>query len=100
MGQFKVGEVTVDAGTTLLMAGSDSPHLCTVLSGMVTRSKTPEDGRRQVMNLFVSRRFYQASGGHHGRNETLPCNHHSDGAVRFQPVRPIEHVQNTSVAGL
>jgi CRP-like cAMP-binding protein len=49
---FKSGELAVGPGTTLLMEGSNSPQLFTVLSGMGTRYKTLEDGRRQVINFL------------------------------------------------
>lgn len=49
---FKAGELVVEPGTTLLMEGSNSPQLYTVLSGMGTRYKTIEDGRRQVINFL------------------------------------------------
>lgn len=52
MRRFKSGELTVDAGTTILMEGSNSPQLFTVLSGMGTRYKTLEDGSRQVINFL------------------------------------------------
>ena len=52
MKRFKAGELTVDAGSTVLMEGSNSPQLFTVLSGMGTRYKTLEDGRRQVINFL------------------------------------------------
>ena len=51
MQSFKTGELTVKAGTTVLMEGSSSPQLYTVLSGMGTRSKLLENGRRQVINF-------------------------------------------------
>lgn len=49
---FKTGELTVDAGTTILMEGSNSPQLYTVFSGMGTRYTTLENGRRQVINFI------------------------------------------------
>lgn len=49
---FKVGELEVEAGTTLLMEGSNSPQLFTVLSGLGTRYKTLENGERQVINFL------------------------------------------------
>lgn len=51
--QFKAGELTVDAGTTLLLEGSNSPQLFTALHGMGLRYKTLEDGRRQVINFVL-----------------------------------------------
>ncbi|QCO56936.1 Crp/Fnr family transcriptional regulator (plasmid) [Pseudorhodobacter turbinis] len=52
MQSFKKGELEVEAGTTVLMEGSSSPQLYTVLSGMGTRYKTLENGRRQVINFL------------------------------------------------
>jgi len=52
MQRFKTGELTVDAGTTVLMEGSNSPQLYTVFSGMGTRYTTLENGRRQVINFL------------------------------------------------
>lgn len=52
MVSFKAGELAVDAGTTILMEGSNSPQLFTVLSGMGTRYKTLENGERQVINFL------------------------------------------------
>ncbi|MEP1389310.1 MAG: Crp/Fnr family transcriptional regulator [Yoonia sp.] len=51
MQRFKVGEMTVDAGTPLMLEGSNSPQLYTALRGMGLRSKTLQNGRRQVVNL-------------------------------------------------
>lgn len=53
MGRFKTGEMVVDPGTTILMEGSNSPQLYTVLSGMGIRYKTLEDGHRQVINFLL-----------------------------------------------
>lgn len=52
MSGFKTGELVVEPGSTLLMEGSNSPQLYTVLSGMGTRYKTLEDGHRQVINFL------------------------------------------------
>lgn len=52
MEKFKTGELTVAAGTTILMEGSNSPQLYSVLSGMGTRYTTLENGRRQVINFL------------------------------------------------
>lgn len=52
MQTFKTGELSVGAGTTILMEGSKSPQLYTVLSGMGIRYKTLENGRRQVINFL------------------------------------------------
>ncbi len=63
MQKFKSGELTVDAGTTILMEGSNSPQLYTVLSGMGTRYKTLEDGRRQVINFLFPGDFIGLQAG-------------------------------------
>ena len=52
MRRFKAGELTVAAGTTVLMEGANSPQIFTVLSGMGTRYKTLEDGSRQVISFL------------------------------------------------
>lgn len=49
---FKTGELVVEPGTTLLLEGSNSPQLFTVLSGMGVRYKTLPDGGRQVINFL------------------------------------------------
>lgn len=50
---FKTGELSVDAGTTILVEGSHSAHLYTVLSGWGFRYKTLDDGRRQILNYMM-----------------------------------------------
>lgn len=52
MSGFKTGELVVEPGSTLLMEGSNSPQLFTVMSGMGTRYKTLESGERQVINFL------------------------------------------------
>jgi len=52
MQRFKVGELVVDAGAPILMEGSNSPQLFTVLHGMGLRYKYLEDGKRQVVNML------------------------------------------------
>ena len=51
--RFKTGELTVDRGTTVLVEGSHSAHLYTVLSGWGFRYKVMSDGRRQILNYVV-----------------------------------------------
>ncbi len=51
MQKFKVGELTVDPGTTILMEGSNAPQLYTVLSGMGIRDKKLASGERQVISF-------------------------------------------------
>ncbi len=50
---FKVGEMTVEAGTPLLNEGSSTPQLYTALSGMGLRYKTLENGHRQVISFVM-----------------------------------------------
>lgn len=63
MQQFKVGEMTIDPGTTLLMEGSNSPQLFTALRGMGLRYKTLADGRRQVLNFVFPGDFIGLQAG-------------------------------------
>ena len=51
--EFKSGELVLDAGTSILHEGSNSPHLYTVLSGWAYKYKTLPDGRRQVLNYAL-----------------------------------------------
>jgi len=50
---FKIGELAVEPGTTLLTEGSRSAHVYTVLSGWGFRYKLLENGRRQVLNFLL-----------------------------------------------
>ncbi|UWQ53411.1 Crp/Fnr family transcriptional regulator [Leisingera caerulea] len=61
--QFKTGELVVDAGTTILLEGSNSPQLYTVLKGMGTRYTTLENGRRQVINFLFPGDFAGLQAG-------------------------------------
>lgn len=63
MQKFKVGELTVDNGTTILMEGSNSPQLYTVLRGQGIRYKTLENGRRQVINFLFPGDFAGLQAG-------------------------------------
>lgn len=63
MQSFKTGELTVGPGTTILMEGSNSPQLYTVLNGMGTRYKTLENGRRQVINFLFPGDFTGLQSG-------------------------------------
>jgi CRP-like cAMP-binding protein len=62
MMSFKTGELTVEARTTVLMEGSNSPQLYTVFSGMGTRYTTLENGRRQVINFVFPGDFLGLQG--------------------------------------
>ena len=59
---FKSGELTAAAGTTLLMQGTASAHLYTVLSGWAVRYKTLPDGRRQILNFVLPADFIGLQG--------------------------------------
>lgn len=63
MERFKVGELAVAPGTTLLMEGSNSPQLYTALRGMGLRYKTLPNGRRQVINFIYPGDFLGLQAG-------------------------------------
>ena len=63
MQKFKVGELIIDAGTPLLIEGSNSPQLFTALRGMGLRHKTTMDGRRQVVNFVFPGDFIGLQAG-------------------------------------
>ena len=63
MKTFKAGELTVGPGSTLLMEGSNSPQVFTVLSGMGTRYKMLENGERQVINFLFPGDFIGLQAG-------------------------------------
>lgn len=63
MTRFKSGELAVEPRTTILMEGSNSPQLFTVLEGMGTRYKTLENGRRQVINFVFPGDFSGLQAG-------------------------------------
>lgn len=63
MERFKVGELTVDAGTLVLMEGSNSPQLFTALRGMGLRYKLLPNGRRQVINMIYPGDFIGLQAG-------------------------------------
>ena len=53
MHRFKRGELVVEAGATILLEESASPHLYTILEGWAFRHKQLVDGRRQVLNFAL-----------------------------------------------
>ena len=63
MRRFKVGELVVEKGAPILMEGSNSPQLYTVLRGMGLRYKILPDGRRQVINFVVPGEFLGLQAG-------------------------------------
>ncbi|MFN0190992.1 MAG: Crp/Fnr family transcriptional regulator [Aestuariivirga sp.] len=50
---FKTGELSVKAGSTVLLEGNSSAHLYTLLSGWIFRYKALSDGRRQILNFAL-----------------------------------------------
>ncbi|MEQ9259453.1 MAG: Crp/Fnr family transcriptional regulator, partial [Roseovarius sp.] len=63
MQDFKKGEMKVDAGTTLMLEGTNSPQLYTVLEGMGLRYKTLLSGDRQVLNIVLPGDFVGLQAG-------------------------------------
>jgi len=63
MQKFKAGELEVDANTTLMMEGANSPQLYTVLEGMGLRYKTLENGERTVINFVFPGDFIGLQAG-------------------------------------
>ncbi len=63
MERFKVGELRVEAGTTLMIEGASSPQLYTALEGMALRYKTLAKGRRQVINFVLPGDFIGLQAG-------------------------------------
>ena len=70
MRKFKVGELVIDKGAQILMQGSNSPQLFTVLRGMGLRYKTLPNGRRQVVNFVLPGDFIGLQAGIMGEMET------------------------------
>jgi CRP-like cAMP-binding protein len=59
---FKSGELQVEAGTNLLLQGTNSAHLYTILSGWAFRHRTLPDGRRQILNYALPADFLGLQG--------------------------------------
>lgn len=51
--RFKVNEVKLEPGQTILREDESTPYLYTVLSGWLFKYKMLEDGRRQIINYAV-----------------------------------------------
>ena len=51
MQDFKQGEFTIDKGTQSLVQGSISPHVYTLLEGVLFRYRILADGRRAIVNF-------------------------------------------------
>ena len=61
--RFKSGELVVEAGTPILMEGTNAPQLYTALRGMGLRFKSLPDGKRQVINLIYPGDFIGLQAG-------------------------------------
>lgn len=61
--RFKSGELVVEAGTPILMEGTNAPQLYTALRGMGLRYKSLPDGKRQVINLIYPGDFIGLQAG-------------------------------------
>jgi CRP/FNR family transcriptional regulator, anaerobic regulatory protein len=59
---FKSGELHIEAGTSILLQGTNSAHLYTILSGWAFRYKTLSDGRRQILNYAMPADFLGLQG--------------------------------------
>lgn len=59
---FKSGELNVEAGTNILLQGTNSAYLYTVLVGWAFRHKTLPDGRRQILNFSLPSDFLGLQG--------------------------------------
>lgn len=59
---FKRGEFVIEAASTILVEGTHSPHLYTVISGWGFRYKTLPDGRRQILNYVLPGDFLGLQG--------------------------------------
>jgi CRP-like cAMP-binding protein len=60
--EFKSGELNVAAGTNILLQGTNSAHLYTILSGWSFRYKMLPDGRRQILNYALPSDFLGLQG--------------------------------------
>ena len=63
MEKFKVGELSVERGTPILMEGSNAPQLYTALSGMGIRDTTLKNGERQVISFVFPGDFIGLQAG-------------------------------------
>ncbi|MGJ8616641.1 MAG: Crp/Fnr family transcriptional regulator [Sulfitobacter sp.] len=63
MQRFKVGELVVDAGTPILLQGSNSPQLYTILHGMGIRYRLLPNGERQVLSFVFPGDFIGLQAG-------------------------------------
>lgn len=59
---FKSGEMNAEVGTNILLEGTNSALLYTILSGWAFRYKTLPDGRRQILNYALPGDFIGLQG--------------------------------------
>src|SRR5436305_11872674 len=67
--EFKVGELTVEAGTTVFVEGDKNAILYTLLSGWAFRYKMLPDGRRQILNFALPGDLIGVQGSMFGQME-------------------------------
>jgi CRP-like cAMP-binding protein len=59
---FKSGELNIEAGASILLEGTNSAYLYTVLVGWAFRYKALPDGRRQILNFAIPSDFLGLQG--------------------------------------
>ena len=59
---FKSGELNIEAGSSVLLQGTNSAYLYTVLVGWAIRQKSLPDGRRQILNFALPSDFLGLQG--------------------------------------
>jgi len=59
---FKSGELNIEAGSSILLQGTNSAYLYTVLVGWAFRYKSLPDGRRQILNFAMPSDFLGLQG--------------------------------------
>lgn len=63
MERFKIGEMSLQAGTPILSEGANAPQLFTALSGFGLRYKILESGKRQVLSFVLPGDFIGLQAG-------------------------------------
>ena len=59
---FKSGELNIESGSNILLQGTNSAYLYTVLVGWAFRYKSLPDGRRQILNFSIPSDFLGLQG--------------------------------------
>ena len=86
--KFKRGELAVEKGATILVEGSHSAHLYTVLSGWGFRYKLLADGRRQILNYSMPGDLIGLQGSLIGRDAAFGRGAVADAALRLRARQP------------